>query len=534
LLYAYALSSHHHRGHYLLYDLAEKGSLDAFWNSDLGRERLSSFAQRAQIAIDAFIGLRFLHVGNKHISPSFHGDVKSANIVLKRDFTAQLIDCGLGAFATVIPQQDITSASLRGTRGYACPKYCAGALSFDESCDIFSFGVVLAELWSGSLQNRVDATGRVRNFFDEYTDADEPRGMEDDLDKALGIDSDAELPSYMEQFRDLALACMSPDPTKRPDGHRVLNCLERIWQSCNPHDNLDMDDDAWSLNKSLQSISDSSGTDDSVCQICRSFAVEVGYDECPLCLALHVQRVVKAKAVPRELDAKYTAPAVKKYKSFRSEARSLYDFQEEKSSDPLLPIRDLRLNHSLPRLFVLLPADDTVRELLPSMWLRSTVPMRMNLYFVCQDTLELLEPPVPMSVSRVWISRIALLLGVSLTLLKQSRSRGMPHAFDGTTVDQVELSEMLNAVHHLLQDDNNADDLDTLQRVKSSATLSDADVESLNGPSYELVAERARQDVGWRGALHQFASCLTWRYHGSQQGWRRIQKTITKLLMCKV
>jgi hypothetical protein len=77
----------------------------------------------------------------------------------------------------------------------------------------------------------------------------------------------------------------------------------------------------------------------------------------------------------------------------------------------------------------------------------------------------------------------------------------MSHAFDGTTVDQVELSEMLYAVQHLLQDENNAHDLDTLQRVKSNATLSDADIESLNGPSYELVAERARQDVGWRSSI---------------------------------
>ena len=76
-------------------ELAEKGSLEAFWKADLGPERLSLFRRRIEIALDVIAAIRFLHVGNDGIASCWHGDIKSANIVLKRDFTAQLINCGL-------------------------------------------------------------------------------------------------------------------------------------------------------------------------------------------------------------------------------------------------------------------------------------------------------------------------------------------------------------------------------------------------------------------------------------------------------
>jgi hypothetical protein len=40
-------------------------------------------------------------------------------------------------------------------------------VAYDAACDIFSFGIVLAELWSGGLQNCRNARGQFYNFFED-------------------------------------------------------------------------------------------------------------------------------------------------------------------------------------------------------------------------------------------------------------------------------------------------------------------------------------------------------------------------------
>jgi serine/threonine protein kinase len=231
-LYGYCLSDSQRKGEYLLYELAEKGSLDTFWNSQVGRERLSLFGRRANIALDAFIGIRFLHIGNKYIKPCFHRDIKSANIVLKSDMTAQLIDCGLATFAAQVDNdvnQTAMSTGVKGTRGYVCPKYCTGSISYDASCDIFSFGIVLAELWSGQLQNHRDANGRFYNFYEQYIN--EGHSMDEDLDKAFGFGIGDRIPPVMNEYKHLALDCMAKNPKKRPTGEEVMDRLEIVWHS---------------------------------------------------------------------------------------------------------------------------------------------------------------------------------------------------------------------------------------------------------------------------------------------------------------
>lgn len=94
-------------------------------------------------------------------------------------------------------------------------------LAYDAACGIFSFGIVLAELWSGSLQNRRNADGRSYNFFEEYTnEKDDPCQMEDDLDTALGFSSTEGLPDSMYDYKDLTLQYMARCAKKL---HREIN-----------------------------------------------------------------------------------------------------------------------------------------------------------------------------------------------------------------------------------------------------------------------------------------------------------------------
>ena len=90
----------------------------------MGPERLSLFRRRIQIALDVMTAIQFLHIGNDQMPSSFHGNINSASIVLKRDFTAQLIDCGLAKFVMNRNGSQQEAAVFNSAAG-----------------DIFSFGV---------------------------------------------------------------------------------------------------------------------------------------------------------------------------------------------------------------------------------------------------------------------------------------------------------------------------------------------------------------------------------------------------------
>jgi serine/threonine protein kinase len=151
LLMAYSFPPVLKGNYYLIYECAERGSLDKFWMDDTGREQLS-LKRRIIIAYEILTALQFLHKGNGKFQGCFHRDVKSANIVLRNNLSAQLIDCGLAKFVTEDINQK-SSSGVKGTTGYICPDYVTQGCRFEARCDIFSFGVVLTELFTGKLQN---------------------------------------------------------------------------------------------------------------------------------------------------------------------------------------------------------------------------------------------------------------------------------------------------------------------------------------------------------------------------------------------
>jgi serine/threonine protein kinase len=206
--------------------------LDNFWKEDLGRERLSSVQRRIKIALDVFTAIRFLHEGSESegIVACFHRDIKSANICLTRNLTAQLIDCGLAKFVQDGETSTSTSTSKKGTPGYTCPDYGQGELKqYVAACDVFSFGVVMAELWTGQLQNSGSTGNKSVNFHKKYAVKTAP--MYEDLDPALDIDQslDPLLPKYLRDFADLSIDCMAAESEVRPTGEVVLKKLHSIW-----------------------------------------------------------------------------------------------------------------------------------------------------------------------------------------------------------------------------------------------------------------------------------------------------------------
>ncbi|GAA0169894.1 hypothetical protein LIER_24276 [Lithospermum erythrorhizon] len=128
----------------IVYDYMPNHSLLTHLHGKLASDGLLDWQKRINVAIGAAEGIEYLHIEcNPHI---IHRDIKASNILLDSDFNAKVADFG---FAKLIPE-GVTHLTTRvkGTLGYLAPEYAMwGKVS--ESCDVYSFGILLLEIVSG-------------------------------------------------------------------------------------------------------------------------------------------------------------------------------------------------------------------------------------------------------------------------------------------------------------------------------------------------------------------------------------------------
>jgi serine/threonine protein kinase len=497
-----------------VYELAEKGSLDKYLEDDLGRSRLGSFRRRVQVAIDVMSALQFLHKGNDEIKSCFHRDVKSANIVLKRDFTAQLIDCGLAQFVN----DDVKTTGIKGTKGYICLQYVRTG-KYVPACDIYSFGVVMMELWTGRMQNQKDESGSEFNFGEEYIH--EGRGVKDDADAAMDLGSP--LPSFATRFADLALQCINERSKHRPSGDDVLTSLKAILDECSPSS------DRLRVGSTIggKGASTSSGGAN-VCSTCRTFNSVPLHSICALCLcredirkgfsdmvSISMNQSSSGGPAMEELSNKIVKDLGKKLDPKLNDMRQQLDgvITRIDVALPVLAHLDRRLNNQVPRTFVLLPADILNGWQHPRSWLRSNVQRKYYLFFVCPVSQQVVSPPVKLKVAKDWFRKAAPVLASGLFLLQVGLKAGLNVSLDldGTASELFHVSsdhmrQVLDELSGILKE---CGDDGLLERLRSgggsgggsSPALSDRDVRELSGDAYELVIEKACEQNGWRSQM---------------------------------
>jgi len=156
----------------LVYELADLGGLDDHL-TDEDKARTLNWQRRISVAVGAAAALSYFH--NNPVGKTYHRDVKSANFCLFGDFTVKLIDCGLSKYIPAAGGSAGGSIFSRtgqkyGTPGYMCLQY-SNTGEYDAKSEIYSFGVVLAELLTGIRSGSV--IDGERFFYNDQADIHE-------------------------------------------------------------------------------------------------------------------------------------------------------------------------------------------------------------------------------------------------------------------------------------------------------------------------------------------------------------------------
>ncbi|MFS7958854.1 putative protein kinase RLK-Pelle-CrRLK1L-1 family [Helianthus anomalus] len=208
---------------FLVYEYAEHGSLDSYLKPTITTAcRPLTWKQRINICVDAARGLDHLHnhVAQNHII--IHRDIKSANILLDRNWKAMIADFGLSKIGRANENDTYLITNASGTHGYCDPAYIHTGILTKES-DVYSFGVVLFEVLCGRLCF-INVNSKERFLA--------PLAQHYYKHKKINLIVDRELKNYMNSdsmtvFSEIAFQCLQDDRKRRPSMGFVLQNLEK-------------------------------------------------------------------------------------------------------------------------------------------------------------------------------------------------------------------------------------------------------------------------------------------------------------------
>ncbi|GJW26764.1 kinase-like domain, phloem protein 2-like protein [Tanacetum coccineum] len=135
----------------LVYEHASKGSLENYLGSSDKMANLT-WVRRLNICIDTAHGLNYIHNNTDHGKQKMiHRDIKSDNILLGDNWKAKIADFGLSKFHPADQAAStIYTDMIAGTYMYLDPEYQKYG-KLNKKSDIYSFGVVLLEIFAGRL-----------------------------------------------------------------------------------------------------------------------------------------------------------------------------------------------------------------------------------------------------------------------------------------------------------------------------------------------------------------------------------------------
>ncbi|XP_062185086.1 wall-associated receptor kinase 2-like [Phragmites australis] len=168
---------------------------------------------RLKIAAESAEALAYLHTLNH---PIFHGDVKSANILLGHDLSAKVSDFG----CSMIRSAEENLHAVKGTMGYLDPEYLLNFELTDKS-DVYSFGVVLLEL----LTRRKALSKEKESLVSVFKEAAKEGKLAELVDREIADQGDMEL---ICQVAELAGQCLAMAGVHRPTMSQVAVELRQL------------------------------------------------------------------------------------------------------------------------------------------------------------------------------------------------------------------------------------------------------------------------------------------------------------------
>uniref|UniRef100_A0A0E0IRZ5 Protein kinase domain-containing protein n=1 Tax=Oryza nivara TaxID=4536 RepID=A0A0E0IRZ5_ORYNI len=160
-------------------------------------------------------GLQYIHE-ECHI---IHLDLKPENILMDDDMGPKIADFGMSRLFGH-EQSRIITGSREGTLGYMAPEYLANGLISTKS-DIFSLGVIIIEVITGHRNYpRICTRESFQHFIEDVV-----KNWRDWLERTVGCTSMKTCCQQIYTCMEIGLACVDPDPKKRPSAWDVIQKL---------------------------------------------------------------------------------------------------------------------------------------------------------------------------------------------------------------------------------------------------------------------------------------------------------------------
>ncbi|EOA26156.1 hypothetical protein CARUB_v10019594mg [Capsella rubella] len=226
----------------LIYEFMPNGSLDKWLHPEEVEEihrpsRTLTLLERLNIVVDVASVLDYLHI-HCH-EPIAHCDLKPSNVLLNNDLTAHVSDFGLARLLLKFNQESffnqLSSAGVRGTIGYAAPEYGMGGQPSIHG-DEYSFGILLLEMFTGKRPTSELFGGNFTLY--KYTKLALPEKVLDIADKSIlqsGVRVDFPIVECLTLILDVGLRCCEETPMNRlatsVAAKELISIRERFFQT---------------------------------------------------------------------------------------------------------------------------------------------------------------------------------------------------------------------------------------------------------------------------------------------------------------
>ncbi|XP_062197606.1 probable leucine-rich repeat receptor-like protein kinase IMK3 [Phragmites australis] len=198
----------------LVFDYMPNGSLSAFLHARAPNTPVD-WATRMTIAKGTARGLAYLHDDMSIV----HGNLTASNVLLDEQSNPKIADFGLSRLMTAAANSNVLAAA--GALGYRAPEL-SKLKKASAKTDVYSLGVIILELLTGKspadTTNGMDLPQWVASIVKEEWTSEV-------FD--LELMRDAAGDELMDTLK-LALHCVDPSPSVRPEAREVLRQLEQI------------------------------------------------------------------------------------------------------------------------------------------------------------------------------------------------------------------------------------------------------------------------------------------------------------------